>query len=351
MNDLLVGVLTALLSTNSPTVVSNWVNTKPPRKIESAVVSTNSPADLALKRVMEMDDQIRGEIDDLLNESGERRTDAEDKALKERIAKKLDPVRQAYEAIINQYPRYAKARIAFGSFLSESSDEPGAFTQWSKAKELDPQDPAAWNNLANVFGHRGPVTNAFYHYAKAIELNPQESTYYHNLATTMYMFRADAANLLKKQVLDVLYDAMAFYRRALELDPDNFILAADLAQSYYGFPQSKTGDPVSDQRARIKLADEALTAWTNAFRIARDDAERQGVQVHFVRQHINAGRLDVARQALSAVTNSIYDATKKALNTKIETIEKQRESPAGRVPERSAVPPPVPPRKPNDGGQ
>ena len=46
---------------------------------------------------------------------------------------------------------------------------------------LDPKNPAAWNNLASVYGHHGPMAKAFEYYTKAIELNPGESVYYHNL--------------------------------------------------------------------------------------------------------------------------------------------------------------------------
>jgi tetratricopeptide (TPR) repeat protein len=345
VNDLLVGVLTALLATNSPTTVSNWLIARPTISTsrldtaKSSPVPTNSPADLALKRVMELDDQSRAEIDDLITQSSTNSLANSDQPLKARVQAKLAPVRRAYEDFVQLYPNHAKGRSAFGAFLSDSDDEEGSYVQWLKAKELNPQDPAAWNNLANLYGHRGPVTNAFFHYAKAIELNPWESTYYHNLATTLYLFRADGAKVLKKDVTAVMHDAMALYRRALELDPTNFILAADFAQSYYGFPQPKSGDPKADLLARTKLADDALRAWTNAFRVARDDIERQGVQIHFARLNITAGRYDIARQAMAAITNTMYDVTKKALESKIETLLKdQQPKPA----EKTAADPTAP---------
>ena len=338
VNDLLVGVLSALLATNSPSTVNHWLTNRAAEPVVANVptTATHSPADLALKRIMELDDQSRAEIDDVITESNNDASGASDKLLKERINKKLAPVRKAYEEFVQRYPAHAKGRSAFGAFLSESADEEGSFTQWLKAKELNPQDPAAWNNLANLYGHRGPVTNAFFHYAKAIELNPWESTYFHNLATTLYLFRADGAKVLKKETTAVMYDAMALYRRALELDTNNFVLAADLAQSYYGFPQPKSGDAKADLLARVQLADEALNAWTNAFRIARDDIERQGVQIHFARLNINAGRFNIARQAMAAITNSMYDVTKKALAAKIVTLQKDSAT-------KPISPPPVAP--------
>jgi len=71
-------------------------------------------------------------------------------------------------------------------------DEEGAQEQLEKAIELNSKDPAAYNNLANIYGHIGPVKKAFEYYAKAIELRPLEPVYYHNFGTTVYLFRKDA---------------------------------------------------------------------------------------------------------------------------------------------------------------
>ena len=322
MNDLLIGVLSALLATNQPAAISNLLQQKV--GIAAQVERGNEPLERELKRIMEMDDQVRREIDDLITESD--RAQAKQPALpqltlKERIRTQLTPVRKAYDDFLEKHPRHARARIAYGSFLSESDDEEGALNQWLRAKEVDPKEPAAWNNLANYYGHNGAVTNAFVHYARAIELNPTESVYYHNLATTLYMFRAEGAAHFKKTVPEIMEAAMAFYRKALELDPTSFTLATDLAQSYYGFPEFRgVAGPLED-KALLELADKALGAWTNAFRIARDDIERQGVQVHFARWSMNVGKFDLARQALAPVTNSMFNATKEALLRKLAKLE------------------------------
>ena len=63
--------------------------------------------------------------------------------------------------------------------------------------------------------------------------------------------------------------ALALYQQAMKLDPENFPLATDYAQSYYGIRPLRTND--------------ALVAWTNALNIARDDVEREGVYLHLAR--------------------------------------------------------------------
>src|SRR5205085_11022280 len=93
---------------------------------------------------------------------------------------------------------------------------------------------------------------------------------------------------------------------ALALDPDNFPLATDLAQTYYGIQPPRAND--------------AFKAWSNALTIARDEAEREGVHVHLARWHRTTGDLEAAKRELSQVTNATY-ATVKA--TILKSIEKR----------------------------
>ena len=129
-------------------------------------------------------------------------------------------------------------------------------------------------------------------YARAIELNPAEPVYYQNLATTVYLFRKDARafyGISEEQVFD---KALALYRQAMQLDPQNFLLATDYADSFYGIRPLRTND--------------ALGAWTNALQIAHDDNEREGVYIHLARIKIAAGRFAEARAQLKEVTNAAF---------------------------------------------
>ena len=47
-------------------------------------------------------------------------------------------------------------------------------------------------DLANYYGHNGPIEKAFEYYSKAISLKPTEALYYENFAATVYLFRRDA---------------------------------------------------------------------------------------------------------------------------------------------------------------
>jgi hypothetical protein len=85
----------------------------------------------------------------------------------------------------------------------------------------------------------------------------------------------------------------------MQLDPQNFLLAAVYAESYYGIRPLRTND--------------ALGAWTNALQIAHDDNEREGVSLHLARIKMAAGRFTEARMHLNDVTNAAFADVKRRL--------------------------------------
>ena len=105
----------------------------------------------------------------------------------------------------------------------------------------------------------------------------------------------------EQQVFD---RALELYRKAMKLDPANFVLASDYAQSYYGIRPIRTED--------------ALSAWESALKIAPDETERQGVYLHLARIKLNAGRFEEVRQHLNSVTNEVYAELKKRLQRNLE---------------------------------
>src|SRR5271170_3047250 len=290
MSDLTIGLLSALLATNQPQAVSNLIQQQ--TGISVQMVNPNDPAEKELQQLMADDDAALDEVDKWIQENNAFTAQGagESKAeLNAKIFARFAIVKKNYEDFLKRYPNNARGHLAYGSFLNDIGDEDAAVLQNETAAQLDPKNPAAWNNLANYYGENGPITNAFVYYAKAIELNSNEPVYYQNFATTVYLFRKDARefyNINEQQVFD---KALALYRQAMKLDPYNFPLATDYAQSYYGIKPLRTND--------------ALVAWTNALQIAHDDNEREAVYIHLARIKLAAGRFAEAHAQLNLVTN------------------------------------------------
>ena len=308
MNDLTIGLLGALLATNQPLAVSNVIQQN--TGISVAVANPNDPADQELRQLMEDDDAALAEVDQWIQTNNARMATGmgeTKEALNRRIRARLNTVRTNYTVFLRRHPDSSRGYLAYGSFLDDIGDEESGKVQFENASQIDPKNPAAWNNLANYYGENGPLTNAFADYARAIDLDPAEPVYYQNLATTVYLFRKDARayyGLSEQQVFD---KALALYRQAVQLAPDNFALATDYAETYYGIRPLRTND--------------ALMAWTNALNIAHNDVEREGVFIHLARVKTAAGFFDEARAQLEAVTNDFYADLKRQLERNLAQRE------------------------------
>ncbi|MBC8003778.1 MAG: tetratricopeptide repeat protein [Opitutaceae bacterium] len=308
MSNLLTGLLGVVLATNQPVALSNLVVKT--TGVSVVVPNPSDPVEQEYQKLLSMDDDARAEIDTWINAEQEfkaRGAESPAGTLSLRIRQRLDKVKKAYESFIFKNPKHARVLVAFGSFLMESQDEEGAEAQWDKALKLDPSNPAVWNNLANHYGHRSPVKKAFEYYTKAIELNPQEPVYYQNYATTVYLFRKDAMEHFQFTETQVFDKALDLYRQAIKLAPDDFILASDYAQCFYGTKPPRWED--------------GLKAWDEALKIARDQIERDGVYIHMARINLNLGQLKEARERLHIVTNEMYLSLKATLTKKLAGLE------------------------------
>jgi tetratricopeptide (TPR) repeat protein len=236
-------------------------------------------------------------------------------------------VKKAYHEFLQKHPKHLEARLSFGSFLNDLNDEEGAIEQWDKARKMEPKDPAAWNNLANIYAHHGPIEKAFEYYERAMELDPEEPVYIENLAVITYLFRKDAIARYKISEKEVFNKSLALYQKAMELDPKNFVLATDFAQSYYGIKPMRTED--------------ALKAWHHALKLAGDGVEKEGTYLHLARVELNSGMFEEAQKHLDLVKNPDMEELKTRLQKNLDRKKEEaaKTSPAASGSQTSGSPP------------
>jgi tetratricopeptide (TPR) repeat protein len=302
--------LAALFPADAADVTTNA--TQAPAILPAAAAQTNAAIEKEYDTLLSDDDEVQAEVDKWIRDNNEfklKGAGIPDVDLNRRIADRFEPIQKRYEDFVRRYPAHARARLAYGSFLRDRGEEAGAQAQWEKALELDPTNPAAYNNLAGSYSENGPSKKAFEYFNKAIELKPSEALYYHNFANSMYVLRKSAMNFYNLTEQQVYLKTLQLYSNAVRLDPQNFPFASDLAQTYYAikpFP-----------------AQDALKAWTNALQLAHDDLEREGVYVHLARLKMVDGRNDEARALLKSVTNENYFSLKTNLFNSMAEREKQ----------------------------
>jgi tetratricopeptide (TPR) repeat protein len=306
---LLLGLLCALVAASRLTAATNLVaeTTNPP---PASVPDANDPVEKEYKKLMEDDDAAQAEVDEWIKENEKaaaKGAGLPSADLRRRIRERFEPIGKAYADFITRHPDHARARVAYGSFLNDLHDEDGAREQWEKALALNSKDPAAYNNLANLYSHTDLKKKAFEYYAKASELKPQEPLYYQNLGDAVFVFRQDAMEFYHITEQQVFNKALELYRQALKLDPTNFPLAQEVAQTYYGIKPLR--------------ADEALRAWTNTLALAHDELEREGVYIHLARLKLAVERFAEARAHLAAITNAEYAVLKQRITRNLDEQE------------------------------
>jgi tetratricopeptide (TPR) repeat protein len=328
VNWLLILILAALAEPTAPAPESS-----PAPPAASPSPSTPEPPEdplyEELRKVLELDEAAQDEVDQWIRAEQQFRAAGGgigDATLRARVLQRLQPVRQAYEDFVFLHPKHVPARIAFGSFLNDINDESGARDQWEKARDLEPDNPAIWNNLANLYGHSGPIAKAFEHYEKAIALDSQEPTYYQNLATTVFLYRKDAMEYYRCDEPAVFDRSLELYRKAIALKPDDFVLASDYAISFYGIKPPQSLSPDARAQAQDKLNQQAIAAWEDALKIAGDDVQREGVYIHLARIKINAHRFTEARAHLDAISHPDYSDIKGLLTRNLEQKKAELES-------------------------
>ena len=322
MNELLIALLGTLMATNTPLATSNLIHQQTGLRV--TLPDTEDPVEQAFQRLLESDDEAQAEVDEWIrhnNAFAEQGAGVPAAELNIRILQRFETVRTNYLEFLAVHTNHARAHLAYASFLNDIGRQSEAYDYMVKARDLDPSNPASWNNLANYHGHFGGVTNAFDYYAKAIELDPTEPVYYHNYGTTVFLFRKDARQHFGITEQEVFDKALALYGQALRLDPGNFPLASDIAQTYYGIKPLRTND--------------AFTAWNYAMSIAWDQIERDGVHIHLARLNRETGRFDEARRHLNIITNAMYDELKTRIQRSVdeEEAEARGESVETKLPE------------------
>lgn len=176
----------------------------------------------------------------------------------EKIEIRRKEIEDKYKDFIRRNRKNDTALICYGNFLGGIGDEDAAVGPWKRALIIEPKNPVPWNNLANVYGHHGPIQKAFRYYEQAIKLDPKSPLYLQNLATTVFLFRVDAQKYYKdKDEQRVLDRALALYEKAIALDPHDLNLWVDYAISFDGIRPLRSEAAIKVWNQIIALANES----------------------------------------------------------------------------------------------
>ena len=152
------------------------------------------------------------------------------------IAGGIDEAIDSYTAALAIDPDYPAANNNLGYLLAARGEKDQAIGLLQRAVELKPDYAEAHNNLANLLAERGERAGGHSHHQRAIALDPSVSEFYHNFAMTLLDIGQQSR-------------AAAMFEQALRLRPN---YAA--ARLEFGLLLSQRGDPPPRAAAPRRVA-------------------------------------------------------------------------------------------------
>lgn len=234
------------------------------------------------------------------NEGIKEKPAASEEELQKMVRFKIDAVKSAYKKFLTDNPDHVPAMIAFGSFLCDLGEETHGIDWWLKARELDPNNAAVHNNLANHYSHSGQPKRAIEEYEAAMRLQPSEPVYHFNYANVLYLFRKDAMalkSLSEDAVMEIVLDSL---KKARDLEPTNFEYAYAYAETFY--------------RVKRPPWERALEAWEHCLQLDITPVQRDQIYTHVARIYLRLGNTAAARGYLAKVKSAQHKEVRDRLS-------------------------------------
>ena len=303
-------VLLLLAGTLLP-AVGPLVAVPPDRASHKLVSKPKDKAETEFTLLRQRDEEARDDFGRWLRDTEARDEHMEDRCtnfLSARMEHRIQAVASSFTEFVGRYPEHAEAVARQVAFREDMAADLEAIRQWEEERSDSPYSPAPWNRLAHYLTHVGRIADAFACFEKSLDLAPGEAVYFFDYATAMLLYRNEATSHYKLTESKLFDRVLITYRRGLRLQPDDYKLAADYAQTFYMIRPARSA--------------EGLSAWEGALKLATTDAQRDEVRLHLARYSITAGKLGIARLYLDQVRDSQFEAIKASLLRRIEDAAK-----------------------------
>ena len=190
----------------------------------------------------------------------------------ERYARRgeLEKAMGIYRQLIARMPENHRSVAALAKLYTNQEMHEEAISTWQSLLKIDPENTQYWSELVEAYRAAGMFLEALEILQKLIAENPS-AAYYSQLAL-VYMVN---------QRFD---DAVAAYRKGIELAPDNWQMYKDLGQLY-----AQTGD-----------LNAAETTYKTALQLMRNNHRRYIITKHLAEVYVQQSELADALQKMEA---------------------------------------------------
>jgi tetratricopeptide (TPR) repeat protein len=209
----------------------------------------------------------------------------------------------SHEKILQEHPTSAPAHLAYAEFLSENGNLRAAIAHWREAQRLDPGNAATANSLGGAYLRMGRAAESAEQFYRAIELAGGNAAYHFNLANVEFMLRHDLQAAWKVDPSEVLRRALAEFRAASDLSPNDIEYARAYAETFYGMPDPDWA--------------EAALAWKRVLALSPTG---DFAYLQLARVSLKRGDANEARRCLAKLTDSRNEGLKRKLLAKADLL-------------------------------
>lgn len=205
-----------------------------------------------------------------------------------------------YVQLAQKYPGEAPAQSAAADYLARDGQPAAALPYWEKATQLDPRDGSTLSRLGENYLRLGRAREAYTRFQRAVDAQPDVAAYQFDLANVLYLFRQDLMSPPIPGLPDeqaALTRALAHFRRASELAPEDLRLAQAYAETFYIFTRPDWT--------------QALAAWETVRLLSGEKSDFPNS--HLARISLRLGRPDAAAEYLARIHDPLFDGLKAKL--------------------------------------
>jgi Flp pilus assembly protein TadD len=202
----------------------------------------------------------------------------------------------AHEKILQEHPASVPAHLAYAEFLSENGNLRAAIAHWRQAQRLEPVNAAIANSLGGAYLRMGDAAESAAQFGRAVELASNNAAYHFNLANVEFMLRHDLKAAWKVEMAELLRHALAEFRTASRLSPNDAEYARAYAETFYGMPDPDWA--------------EAEAAWKHVLALS---SQGDFAYLQLARISLKRGNASAARCCLAKITDTRTTALKRKL--------------------------------------
>ncbi len=224
----------------------------------------------------------------------------------EDLDRRVNELVQSYRTYLVDQPDDVSAYILYGKLLRRLEKYDEAFTAFLKADELDPEIAVVKQQIGNHLAEQGKGKAALTFYLRAVDLEPETAIYHFALGQLLHGFRQEFLNeeLFTKDAFE--REMLEAFRRATEIEPDNFDYQMRLGEAYYDLssPDWKS----------------ALLHWNKLRKKAGAGLQVEILDLHRSRVLGKLGRIDEAVELMDTVRNPALQQSKQQVLEEITQL-------------------------------